>query len=245
MAIITLTTDFGTADGYVGAVKGVLARLAPDAHLVDIAHDVPPQDIAHAAWVVRTACREFPRDTVHLVVVDPGVGGSREEVIVHAHERWYIGPDNGVFSYLGNDYSAWAIARDQEPSATFHGRDVFAPAAAAIARMEYPFGRMLRLAGTLPWGVRPAGEGRIVHVDRYGNLISDLPATECGRAIAIAGRRLPLSRTYEDVASGELLAYIGSQGTVEIAVRQGRADRAIDAPRGTRVVPVAEGGVYR
>jgi len=245
MAIITLTTDFGTADGYVGAVKGVLARLAPEAQLVDIAHDVPPQDVAHAAWVVANACKEFPRDTVHLVVVDPVVGGGREEVIVHAREHWYIGPDNGVFSYLGDDYRAWSIAREQEPSATFHGRDVFAPAAAAIARMEYPFGRKVRLRGPQPWGPRPAGEGRVVHVDRYGNLVTDLPAEECGRAIAIAGRRLAMSRTYEDVASGELLAYIGSAGTVEVAVRQGRADRALDAPRGTRVVPVAEGDVYR
>jgi S-adenosylmethionine hydrolase len=245
MAIITLTTDFGTSDGYVGSVKGVLARLAPTALVVDIAHDVPPHDIAHAAWLVGTACREFPPDTVHLVVVDPGVGGSRAEVIVHAGTHWYVGPDNGVFASLGDDYVAWRVARDAEPSATFHGRDVFAPAAAAIARMEYPFGHKLRLAGALPWGARPGGEGRVVHVDRYGNLITDLPRADAGNAVAIAGRRLPLRRTYEDVARGELLAYIGSAGTVEVAVREGRADRTLDAPRGTRVVPIAEGDAYR
>ena len=248
MSIITLTTDFGTRDGYVGAVKGVLARLAPGVQLVDIAHDLPPQDVAHAAWVVATSCREFPPDTVHLVVVDPGVGSERPEVIVHAGGHWYVGPDNGTFAYLGEDYQAWAIAREgteREVSATFHGRDVFAPAAAAIARMEYPFAKKVRLSGALPWGPRPAGEGRVVHVDRYGNLITDLPRAEAGATIAIAGRRLPLVRTYAEVAPGELLAYLGSQDTVELAVRDGRADRAIDAPRGTRVVPVAEGSAYR
>jgi S-adenosylmethionine hydrolase len=252
MAIITLTTDFGTADGYTGAMKGVLARLAPAAQLVDIAHDIPPHDIAHAAWVVANACREFPADTVHLVVVDPGVGGARGEVIVHVAEHWFIGPDNGVFAYLGDDYVAWSIARNEapparggEPSATFHGRDVFAPAAAAIARMEYPFGGKVRLAGRLPWGPRPAGEGRVVSVDRYGNLVTDLPSAEAGSAVAIAGRRLQLARTFEDVARGELLAYVGSAGTVEIGVREGRADRGLDAPRGTRVVPVPEGDAYR
>ena len=244
MPIITLTTDFGARDGYVGAVKGVIARIAPDARIVDIAHDVPRHDIAHAAWIVATACREFPPDTVHVVVVDPGVGTERGEVVVHADDRWYVGPDNGVFAYLAPDHS-WVIARQGEPSATFHGRDVFAPTAAAIARMEYPFGRKVQLAGALPWGPRPAGEGRVVHVDHYGNLISDLPRAEAGTTVAIAGRRLPLSRTFGDVAPGELLAYIGSAGTVEIAVREGRADRVLDAPRGTRVVPVEEGGVYR
>ena len=245
MAIITLTTDFGTRDGYVGAVKGVIGRLAPDARLVDIAHDVPRGDIAHGAWVVKTACREFPGDTVHLVVVDPGVGGARREVIVKAEDHWYVGPDNGLFAYLGDDYEAWLILRRGEPSATFHGRDIFAPTAAALATYDYPFGGRTRLEGTLPWGPRPAGEGRIVHVDHYGNLVSDLPASEASAAVAVGGRRLDVRRTYEDVVPGELLAYAGSQRTIEIAVRDGRADRVLDAPRGTRVVPVAAGDVYR
>jgi S-adenosylmethionine hydrolase len=245
MAIITLITDFGASDGYVGAVKGVLARLAPEARVLDIAHDIPRGDIAHAAWVVHTSCREFPADTVHLVVVDPGVGGARPEVIVRTTDQWFVGPDNGVFSYLGDDYVAWSIVRRGPAAATFHGRDVFAPAAAALATYDYPFGGKVRLAGALPWGPRPAGEGRIVHVDHYGNLISDLPGDEAGVAIAIAGRRLAIGRTYEDVAHGELLAYVGSAGTVEIAMRDGRADRALEAPRGTRVVPVAGGDAYR
>jgi S-adenosylmethionine hydrolase len=242
MAIITLVTDFGARDGYVGAMKGVIARQAPEARIVDIAHDVPRGDVAHAAWVVATACREFPDDTVHVVVVDPGVGGARREVVVHAGAQWYVGPDNGVFAYL--DGEAWSIARG-EASPTFHGRDVFAPAAARLVTFDYPFGGKVELVGVLPWGRRPAGEGRVVHVDHYGNLVTDLPGGEAGEAIAVAGRRLALARTYEDVAPGELLAYVGSAGTIEVGVRDGRADRLLEAPRGTRVVPVAAGDAYR
>jgi S-adenosylmethionine hydrolase len=246
MAIITLTTDFGSRDGYVGAVKGVLARLAPDASLIDIAHDLPRGDIAHAAWIVATSCREFPQGTLHVVVVDPGVGGSRREVVIAKAGMTYVGPDNGVFAYL-DVKQGYAIDNpgviSRDASATFHGRDIFAPAAAAIARGKTvdTLGRPVKLAGQLPWGERPSGEGRVVHVDHYGNLITDLPREEVqAGSVAVAGERLSLRRTYEDVAPGELVAYIGSARTVEIAVRDGRADARIAAVRGTRVVPVAD-----
>jgi GTP-binding protein len=109
MAIITLTTDFGTRDGYVGAVKGVLARHAPDATVIDLGHDLPRGDIAHAAWVVASSTVEFPSGTIHLVVVDPGVGGARREVIVATGGHRYVGPDNGVFAYVAElEYGAWA-----------------------------------------------------------------------------------------------------------------------------------------
>jgi len=252
MAIITLTTDFGTRDGYVGAMKGVLWRLARDCDIVDITHEIPRGDVAHAAWVVATSCREFPDDTIHIVVVDPGyaAGSARRGVVVGAHGSCYIGRDNGVFTYLE---PRWARAIENahvmapSVSAAFHGRDVFATAAAAIARKIDPaiVGPQIELEGTLPWGKRPEHEGRIVHVDHFGNLVSDLPVGEAGEAIAITGRRLAVGRSYEDVASGELLAYVGSSRTVEIAVRDGRADRALDAPRGTPVVPVPLGTEFR
>lgn len=251
MAIITLTTDFGERDGYVGAMKGVIARRAPaTTRLIDIAHDIPPGDIAHAAWVVMTACPEFPAETIHVVVVDPGVGGSRRGVIARQGTHLYVGPDNGVFGHLKLP-SAFALdnrgAFAKRISPTFHGRDVFAYAAAALAHGREPakFGPLVALEAKLPWGVRRAGEGRVVHVDRFGNLVTDLPPSEAGAAVAVAGQRVALHRIYEDVAPGQLLAYVGSMGTIEIAVRDGRADRALDAPRGTRVVPVADGDVYR
>jgi S-adenosylmethionine hydrolase len=246
MAIITLTTDFGTADGYVGAMKGVIARIAGShrATVVDLAHDVPPGDVAHAAWVVATATTEFPHGSIHVVVVDPGVGGARREVVVRARRRWYVGPDNGVFAYVADRASkAYAIEderfRAEHVSHTFHGRDVFAPTAAAIASGEDPTraGPRVELAGRLPWGPREREVGRIVHIDRFGNLISDLPEAEASRAIAVAGQVLPLVGTYEDVAPGQLLAYVGSAGTVEIAVRDGRADQHLSVGRGALVHP--------
>lgn len=252
MAIITLTTDFGTRDGYVGAVKGVLLRLAGDATVVDIAHDIPHGDIAHAAWVVAASTREFPYGAIHLVIVDPGVGGARREVIVEISGQWYVGPDNGVFAYVADaSYEAWAIEarsfRGRRVSPTFHGRDLFAHAAAALARGEpaTEAGPPVRLTGGLPWGARAAGRGRVVHVDRYGNLISDLPASEAGGAVSIDGNTLRVLKTYADVPPNTLLAYVGSMGTIEIAVRDGRADTRLDAPRGTPVVPVPAVGPYR
>jgi len=246
MAIITLTTDFGTSDGYVGAMKGVIARIAgsrPAPAVVDLAHDIPPGDIAHAAWVVATSTIEFPHGSIHVVVVDPGVGGARRGVVLRARGRWYVGPDNGVFAYVAERASeAYAIEnerfRAEHVSRTFHGRDVFARTAAAIASGEDPAtaGPRVELAGRLPWGPRELRTGRVVHVDRFGNLISDLPEAEAGPAIAIGGEVLPLVGTYEDVAPGELLAYVGSAGTVEIAVRDGRADRRLLLVRGAAVL---------
>jgi S-adenosylmethionine hydrolase len=259
MPIITLTTDFGTADGYVGAMKGVIARLAgthPAPAVIDLAHDIPPGDIAHAAWVVATSTTEFPLGSIHVVVVDPGVGGARREVLLRAAGRWYVGPDNGVFAYVAERCSeAYAIEnerfRAEHVSRTFHGRDVFASTAAAIASGEDPAaaGRRIELTGRLPWGPRERDTGRVVHIDRFGNLITDLPEAEAGSAVVIVGSRLTLLGTYEDVAPGELLAYIGSAGTVEIAVRGGRADKRFAHARGILVTPVpgepASRGPYR
>jgi len=252
MAIITLTTDFGTRDGYVGAMKGVLWRLSRDFNVVDITHDVPRGDVAHAAWVVATSCREFPEDTIHVVVVDPGyaAGTARRGVVVDAYGSYYVGRDNGVFTYLD---ARWArsienhLVMAPSVSTAFHGRDVFATAAAALARNIDPaiVGPLVELEGHLPWGKRREYEGRIVHIDHFGNLVSDLPADEAGEAIAIGGRRLAIGRGYEDVTSDELLAYVGSSRTIEIAVRDGRADRALDVTRGTPVVPVPLGTEFR
>jgi hypothetical protein len=243
MTLVTLTTDFGGADGYVGAMKGVIHRLAPGAAIVDIAHDVPRHDVAHAAWVLASAAFEFPPGTVHVAVVDPGVGGARAEVIALARGHYFVAPDNGVLAHVARDADgAWAIEaaefRRADPSPTFHGRDVFAPAAAALARGLPPeaAGPAVRLGGALPWDA-PPGAGVIVHVDVYGNLISDLVAPAGARAIRIAGPLLPLVRTYEDVEPGEPLAYVGSAGTVEIAVRERAAATVLGVARGERVEP--------
>jgi S-adenosylmethionine hydrolase len=260
MPIITLTTDFGTRDGYVGAVKGVITRVLLDTvagrqvwastKIVDIAHDVPRGDIAHAAWVVATSTCEFPADSIHMVVIDPGVGGTRQGVIVDAGGQRFVGPDNGVFSLLP-DPSAHVITKTAllapKISSTFHGRDIFAHVAARLASGYKPsdFGKATGLTGVLPWGPRAEGVGRIIHIDHFGNLISDLPAREAGSSVLFEQRRIPVLRTYEDVPPGELLAYVGSAGTIEIAIRDGRAD-GLGIERGAKVWPDPDAtGPYR
>jgi S-adenosylmethionine hydrolase len=246
--LVTLTTDFGTADGYVGAMKGVIARLAPEATVVDLAHDIPRHDVAHAAWVLATSAFEFPAGTIHVVVVDPGVGGARVEVIVAARGHLFVGPDNGVLAYAGAGADAvHAITstafRQPDPSPTFHARDVFAPAAAALAQGLPPSaaGPATCLAGALPWPAEAApGQGVIVHVDVYGNLISNLRAgTGAPTRVALGegalSHDLPLRRTYEDVTDGGLVAYVGSAGTIEVAMRGGSAADALQLARGVPI----------
>ena len=252
MPIITLTTDFGSRDGYVGAMKGVIARHAPKATVVDIAHDVPRGDIAHAAWVLATSCGEFPHGTIHVCVVDPGVGGARGEVLIPGDGQWFIGPDNGVFAYVvAEEWGAMAIKdpqfRANIVSKTFHGRDVFAVTAAMIARGETASrcGPAVKLKGALPWGARTRGIGRVVHIDHFGNLITDLPPAEAGKTVSLAGRPLAVHGTYADVKPGEALAYVGSAKTIEIAVRDGRADELFAVERGTQVIPGAAAVPYR
>jgi S-adenosylmethionine hydrolase len=248
MAIITLTTDFGYRDGYVGALKGVIARITPSATVVDIAHDVPRGDVAHAAWVLATSTMEFPHGTIHVVVVDPGVGGERRAVIAQVTPKqprgaqFYVGPDNGVFSYLPIS-RAWLVDPRKlgKVSPTFHGRDVFAPVAASIAKQHGEFyGEDTKLTGTLPWATTGT---HVVHVDHYGNLITNHRPDPVPKVIAIAGAKIPVVRTYESVKTGELLAYVGSSGTIEIAVRDGRADKHLGIERGAQLA--LEEGPYR
>ena len=238
--VITLTTDFGNADGYVGAMKGVIARLAPEAVVIDIAHDVPRHDIAHAAWVLATSAPEFALGTIHVAVVDPGVGGARTPVVIEAGGHLYVGPDNGLFAYVADrSQSVHALTstafRMPAPSDTFHGRDVFAPAAAALARGLPPTaaGPATCLAGTLPWSTRATSRGVVVHVDTYGNLISNLPGP--ARRVRAGGKDIRPVRTYEELERGGLGCYTGSAGTVEIAVREGSAAEVLAMGRGAEV----------
>jgi S-adenosylmethionine hydrolase len=193
--------------------------------------------------VVATSTIEFPPGSIHMVVIDPGVGGARQNVVVEAQGRLYVGPDNGVFALL-QDPSAHVITKSAllapKISSTFHGRDIFAHVAARLAfgYNSSDFGKATRLVGTLPWGPRQEGVGRIIHVDHFGNLISDLPAREVGSYVLFEARRVPVLRTYEDVPPGEILAYVGSAGTIEIAIRNGRADTlGGGVGRGARVWP--------
>ena len=243
--IVTLTTDFGTADGYVGEMKAVLLTHAPDATIVDITHDIPRHDVDYARLAVARFWRRFPPGTVHLVVVDPGVGSARAALAVASGERFLVGPDNGVLSpaLLPADALAIELSVPREASATFHGRDVFAPAAAALARGESiatlgsPVGEAPIVHRT-PHPVRgPDGviEGEVIAIDRFGNAITNIIAD--GVASVIVGHRtIPLHRAYADVEIGEALAVVGSGGAIEISIRNDSAARALHLSRGDKVI---------
>lgn len=227
--IVTLLTDFGTADGYVAEVKGVILTWAPGTQLVDLSHDVAPHDVDSARLAVARYWRRFPPGTIHLVVVDPGVGSSREALAVASDGRFLVGPDNGVLSPALLLPGARAVSLRIPPDAapTFHGRDVFAPAAGALA-----LGAAFESLGPpldepvirrTPEAVREADgrlRGEVIMVDRFGNAVTNLIGVHDGELL-VGERRIPFRRTYSDVASGELVALTGSSGLIEIAVRDG------------------------
>lgn len=242
--IITLLTDFGTADGYVGEMKGVLAANAPDCALIDIAHDLPPHDVEAGRLALARYWHRFPVGTVHLAVVDPGVGGPRAALAVESEGRKLVGPDNGLLSpaMLHPGARCVILPVPSAASATFHGRDVFAPAAAKLAQ-----GVSIDALGTLcsdpivrrtPEATRRADGaivGTVITIDRFGNLVTNLVARH-GGTIEIGGRLVPIRHTYGDVETSGLVALTGSSGLVEIAVRDGSAAAQLRAARGHAVV---------
>jgi S-adenosylmethionine hydrolase len=241
--VITLTTDFGTVDGYVGEMKGVLLSGAPGAEIVDITHDIPPQDVERARLTLARVWRRFPAGTIHLVVVDPGVGSSRDAIAVASAGYHLVGPDNGVLSpaLLAASARVVSLSVSHGASPTFHGRDVFAPAAAALAR-----GEGLDAIGTeaknpiirrTPEPTRRADgaiEGEVIFIDRFGNAVTNLVGAR-GGTIEVGTLTIDLRRTYAEVEAGRPLALVGSTGLVEIAVRDGDAARALGLKRGSVV----------
>jgi len=250
--IVSLLTDFGLADAYVGELKGVLLAHNADARFVDITHAVDPQSVTQASWLLAHAWRRFPDGTTHVAVVDPGVGTARRILVAEDGGHAFLAPDNGL---LGPVLSAGArvFALDQErfaldgASHTFHGRDLFAPAAAALAaglsprEMGEPLDDWQRAAF-------PAAEERadgwcteVLHIDRFGNLITpfEVPAAlrdEGPLQATACGRSMPFVSTYADVAMGDLLALLGSCGTLEISLRDGDARAALGAQIGDQVI---------
>ncbi|HEY3011566.1 MAG TPA: SAM-dependent chlorinase/fluorinase [Gemmatimonadales bacterium] len=247
MTFVTLLTDFGTSDSYVAEMKGVLLSGAPSAVLIDVSHGVAPGDIRSAAYILGRAWHRFPAGTVHMVVVDPEVGTARAALALSAHGHYFVGPDNGVFTPVLRDSEVEAVALPLSAAAspTFHGRDLFAPAAAALAggaglsALGPPFaGIPERLAYTPPHYEGKTVVGEIVYIDRFGSLITNLTSEQVPSYATLEVEDLdlgPLKRTYNDVTPGGLLAYIGSGGTIEIAVRNGSAARRLGVGVGGRV----------
>jgi S-adenosyl-L-methionine hydrolase (adenosine-forming) len=256
MTVVTFTTDFGTADGYVGAMKGVVLSLAADAVLVDITHEIARHDVAAGAFALAQAASLYPTGTVHVAVVDPGVGGRRKELLVEAGGALYLGPDNGLLSLATRGARQGRVIRSIEAphfrrpsvSPTFHGRDVFAQAAGRLAAGAPPqeAGPVLAQMADLDSAPASSASGRseaavIMHIDAFGNLITSwaaeaLPASrffiqpDGGQPFEVTS-----GRTYSDVASGELMAYVGSAGFIELAVRDGSAAGRTGLARGDRL----------
>jgi S-adenosylmethionine hydrolase len=242
--VVTLLTDFGTADGYVAEMKGVILSRVPAATLVDVSHEVVPQDVEAARLALARYWRRFPPGTVHLAVIDPGVGSARAALVVESDGRFLVGPDNGVLSpaLLVGGARAVTLPIPAGASPTFHGRDVFAPAAADLA-----LGATLDALGSpaLDLVVRRTPEprrladgsieGQVITIDRFGNAITNLLGLRA-QSVEVNGTLLPLLRAYADVPVGEAIALVGSTGLIEIAVRNGSGAAAMGLERGSVVV---------
>lgn len=252
--LIALLTDFGWRDTFVGVMKGVIAGIAPRARVVDLCHDIEPQEIDQARFLLRSSVPYFPKGTIFVCVVDPGVGSARRALCVESGGRIFVGPDNGLFTEMLAEKGAKAREitnpklRLSSVSQTFHGRDVFAPAAAHLAAGAPPsrLGKLVRDPVRLPpldpvRTGRRFWSGRVAHIDRFGNLITNLPAAEFlppavrGAAVTAGFQTITrVCRSYAEAPEGELFLIAGSSGTIEISLNRASAAKklgvAIGAP---------------
>jgi S-adenosyl-L-methionine hydrolase (adenosine-forming) len=230
--MIVLFTDFGLEGPYTGQVKAVLYREAPGVPIIDLFSDAPAGRPKPAAYLLAAYAEWFPPGTVVLAVIDPGVGGARAPVIVEAKGRWYVGPDNGLFELVTRRAASsqtWEISwRPDNMSASFHGRDLFAPVAGRLARGELPAGspRTAEIGRRIDW---PDDLPEIVYIDRYGNALTGLRAAclPSDVRLKVSERALRRARTFSDVPAGEAFWYGNSNGLAEIAVNSGRAADAL------------------
>ena len=253
--IVTLTTDFGLSDHYVGVMKGVILGICPRARIVDISHEVTPFEIGEGAYVIAQAWRYFPKKTVHVVVVDPGVGTARRPILVEAGGHYFIAPDNGVLSmvYLAHASKVRHVTNEKyfvhPVSTTFHGRDVFAPVAAHLAAGVTParMGKLVRdylkpdfdkpqRAGKRTW------IARILKIDRFGNIVTNIHVNDFGD---LAARNFSLAlgpvevtalaRNYSETGPGELFLILGSSGYYEVSLSQGNAAKLVKCEAGAAI----------
>lgn len=254
MPIITLTTDFGTDDWFVGTMKGVILDIAPTARLVDITHGIPHHDIRAGAFALGSSSHFFPRGTIHVAVVDPGVGSDRAPIAIRAGDHFFVGPDNGILSWAAQRLGVDDIFRIDNPSvmlanrsSTFHGRDIFAPVAAHLA-IGLPLERLgARKADmvALPWPktiitADHTIQGEVVYIDRFGNGITNIPnthSTQCSGFLELSdGIGIPICDYYQSVPEGEAVIVRGSTDYLEIAIHCGNARDQFGLTVGTPVI---------
>jgi len=258
--IITFTTDFGSRDGYAGIVKGVMLAVNKAAQIVDLTHDVEPFNTASASWIIYNAFNYFSDGTVHLVVVDPGVGSSRRGLLVQINQQFFVGPDNGIFSLLLQDplrkkvsdskILAYELREKSQyyasnVSSTFHARDIYGKVAAHLSLGVQPqeFGELVETDSLIRHPLATVSEGTtirgsVAHIDHFGNLITNIPHADCrGNLICVLeGKEIgPIRTTYQSVSKGSLVALRGSHGFIEVACCEGRADSATGAAIGATV----------
>ena len=249
----TLTTDFGTADGYVGSVKGAILSINPRARIVDLSHGVPSFDIEQGAYLLGTSFSLFPRGTVHLAVVDPGVGSARRPLLVVSKNYFFVAPDNGLLTLVTERESIREIYELTEkkffrpsPSWTFHGRDIFGPVAAHLTRGATPR-RMGRRRASLKrldlFKTRESSEavqGLILFIDKFGNAITTIQAPasrpEAWDSVRLRGKSIPLYRTYSEIPRGKPGALFGSSGFLELAVSEDSFLSRFGASKGEEIL---------
>jgi S-adenosyl-L-methionine hydrolase (adenosine-forming) len=259
MALITLTTDFGEADHYIACMKGVILQIAPTVRIVDVTHTISRHNVVQAAFILRQVFDCFPDGTIHVAVVDPGVGTARRLIAARYGGQIILAPDNGVVTLIHRDFVLAELRVVEnthlfrtEISATFHGRDILAPVAAHLARgvtldSVGPMIDRLEILNLDPVRALPDGalEGQVLYVDHFGNLITNISEAEIGRFGGASGRmdvhvgplRVgPLRLAYGEVNVGEIVAVMGSSGMLEVAINQGSAAAQLCAAPGTIVV---------
>lgn len=256
--VISLLTDFGDQDAYVGIMKGVIAGINPCAYVIDICHSIPPQDICNGAYLLYTSYKYFPKGTIHVAVIDPGVGSARGIVCVETQDYLFLTPNNGLLSFIARKERLKNIIHITNsryflpsPSHTFHGRDIFAPVAAHLSlgiktqQLGAKTNQLDYLNIPEPSFKKPGQlEGQIISIDRFGNLITNITRTHIeslalnqkGTEVAIGKKKiLGLSITYTDVRAGQPLVLIGSAGFLEISVNQGNAQKYFNVYRGSKI----------
>lgn len=244
--IVTMTTDFGTRDHYVGAMKGVILGTTPTASIVDISHEIPAFNIAEGAFTIAQTYADFPSGSIHLVVVDPGVGSTRRAMVAASDGHMFVGPDNGVLSQVFEREDRWIVREIDSQlgldqiSTTFHGRDLFAPVAARLASglgfdqvgplVDDP----VRLPATIPSG----GVGRVIHIDRFGNIVTSFRRADVGNSDGLRVGNLIVrnwARSYADAPGAGAFLIVGSSGYVEVSVNCGSAAEAARIAAGAEV----------
>src|SRR5436853_460145 len=258
--IITLLTDFGSQDYFAAAMKGVILSINPAAQIVDISHEIPPQDIHAAAFNLLATYKDFPSNTIHVAVVDPGVGSARRAVLIECAEQFFVGPDNGIFSWIcerEGKYHAIHLTNEkffQHPvSATFHGRDIFAPAAAALSNGVAPeelgpsIENLIHLDSLRPKILSDGViEASIIHIDRFGNCITNLTREILGDDLSrvrlvVSGRQITsFRRYYSEAEEREVFCIIGSAGFLEIVAANRSAAAILNARRGQTISLVSQ-----